>query len=112
MPALPGGDAHVDHVIEDGEDAQATENISKEEAAEMLLVCCLPHPGPDGTLTVLLMCADMCVAAGDGKDHRRTKRNVGGEAEKNRIHSAREVTIPPLFGQTRVSQVKTKEEDN
>lgn len=50
MPPLPAGDAPVDHVIEDEEDAQATENISKEEAAEMLLVCCL-HLPKDGTGT-------------------------------------------------------------
>lgn len=50
-PPLPGGDAPVDRVIQDGEDAQATENISKEEAAEMLLVCSLPPPGQDSTLT-------------------------------------------------------------
>lgn len=49
MPPQPAGDAPVDHVIEDGEDAQATENISKEEAAEMLLVCRL-HLPKDGTV--------------------------------------------------------------
>lgn len=78
--------------MEDGEEAEATETISKEEAAERLLVGSV---SPDIRLMPTDCSTDACVlvaVVGDGEDHRRAERDVGGETEEDRIYSAGEVT--------------------
>lgn len=78
--------------MEDGEEAEATETISKEEAAERLLVGSV---SPDTRLMPTDCSTEVCVlvaVVGDGEDHRRAERDVGRETEEDRIYSAGEVT--------------------
>lgn len=75
---------------EDGEEAEPVEPISKEEAAERLLVVlCSGAVSKHANLS-----ADSAVmfVTGNREDHRRAERDLGGEAEEDRVHPPGEVT--------------------
>lgn len=77
---------------EDGEEAEPVEPISKEEAAERLLVGLAL--ASDLRSRTWSECVCVCVT-GNGEDHRRAERDLGGEAEEDGVHPPGEVGPPP-----------------